>query len=112
VRTALAISFACFACSTTTGPSYPLHPRVRSASGGPVMLLGAVAHPGAVPYSSGMTFTLALRLAGGPTSFATRAMVKRGTLFFGLPLRDVIDHAAPDPELAPGDIVTLESISD
>ena len=100
------------ACSTASGPSYPLHPRVRSASGGPVQMLGAVAHPGAVPYSPGMTLTLALRLAGGPTGFATRVMVKRDTLFFGVPLRDVVDHAAPDPELAPGDIVTLESVSD
>lgn len=101
------------ACSTTaSGPSYPLHPRVRSASGGPVVMLGAVAHPGNVPYSPGMTLTLALRLAGGPTGFANHMRLERDRMVFTVPLRDVIDHEAPDPELAPGDVITVSAMSD
>ena len=89
--------------------SYPVHPRLRAASGGPITLAGEVAHPGAIPYAPGITFTTALRLAGGPTALGAHAHVRRGDLFFDLPLLAIIDHEAPDPELAPGDVITIQT---
>ncbi len=112
MRSALLLVVACGACAASPGPSYPLHPRLRSASGGPITLRGAVAHPGAIPYTPGLTLTSVLRLGGGPTSFANGAHVLRGRKVFGVPLHEIVDHAAPDPELAPGDIVTITSITD
>jgi len=109
VRFALVLLLA---CSAASAPRYPLHPRVRSASGGPVMLLGAVAHPGAVPYSLGITLTAALRLAGGPTALANRAVLRREGQTYVMPLFDLVNHETPDPELAPGDLVTLDEVSD
>jgi protein involved in polysaccharide export with SLBB domain len=93
-------------------PYYPLHPKLRAASGGPITLVGEVAHPGAIPYAPGITFTTALRLSGGPTALGAHAQVRRGSLFFDLPLAAIVDHAAPDPELAPGDVITIQSEDD
>ncbi len=101
------------ACAASSPPpvSYPLHPRLRSASGGPIAMLGAVERPGAVPYTPGITLTAALRLSGGPTALAHRwADVTRGDTAFRVPLAAVLAHEAPDPELAPGDIVVVESL--
>lgn len=85
---------------------------MRSASGGPIEFVGAVANPGVIPYTPGITFTCALRLAGGPTAMAGRVALRRGEHVYVLPLRRIFDHTAPDPELAPGDIVTFVSFSD
>lgn len=105
----LAIAFV-VACASETwpGPNYPLHPRMRAASGGPIELVGQVAHPGMIPYSRGLTLTTALRLAGGPTGRVNGAMLRRGSRLFGLPLAQIVNHEAPDLELAPGDIVIVE----
>jgi protein involved in polysaccharide export with SLBB domain len=97
------------ACAPAAEPAYyPLHPHLRAASGGPITFVGEVAHPGVIPYAPGITFTTALRLAGGPTGLASHVQVRRGTLFFDLPLWAIVDHEAPDPELAPGDVVTIQ----
>ena len=98
--------------SPRPGPHYPLHPGMRSASGGPIELVGEVAQPGVIPYTPGITFTCALRLAGGPTAMADRALLHRGTRTFVLPLRRIVDHVFPDLELAPGDIVTIQSFAE
>jgi len=98
------------ACASAPQPSYPLHPALRPASGGPITFVGEVAHPGVIPYAPGITFTTALRLAGGPTGLANTVQVRRGNRLFDLPLREIIDHQAPDPELAPGDVITFENL--
>lgn len=85
---------------------------MRSASGGPISFVGAVANPGAIPYTPGITFTCALRLAGGPTAMVAGAVLRRGEHVYSLPLRKIVEHAAPDPELAPGDIVTFRSFEE
>ena len=98
-------------------PAAPLHPWFRSSSGGPIEVLGAVAQPGAVPYTPGITFGCALRLVGGPTAFARKtARITRTegehTFAFRIPIADVIDGRAPDPELAPGDVVLVDGIDE
>jgi len=87
-----------------------MHPKLRSASGGPITFVGEVAHPGVVPYAPGITFTTALRLAGGPTALGAQVQVRRGNELFQLPLWSIFQHEAPDPELAPGDVITIEQI--
>ncbi len=99
------------ACGTPAAPQYPLHPSLRSASGGPIQLLGPIMHPGAIPYATGITLTSALRLAGGPTMLASdRATLDRDHRRWQLPIRAIIDGTSPDLELAPGDVVTIEEI--
>jgi len=101
---------ACTAAHTWSPP----HPSVRSASGGPIQLLGAVAHPGPVPYAPGITLTCALRLVGGPTMFASGlanlTRIRDGAYI--VPLRQIIDGDAPDMELAPGDVIVVREIQD
>ena len=110
---AVAVLAACAAGAPARKPAYPLHPQLRSASGGPVEMIGAIAHPGAIPYATGMTLTCALRLAGGPTGFATSiASLQRGHFHYQIPLRRIIDGSAPDPELAPGDTIRVLGLSD
>jgi protein involved in polysaccharide export with SLBB domain len=87
-----------------------MHPKLRSASGGPITFLGEVAHPGVIPYAPGITFTTALRLAGGPTALGAQVTVQRGNERFALPLWSIFHHEAPDPELAPGDVITIEQV--
>jgi protein involved in polysaccharide export with SLBB domain len=108
---AVVIALGLGACTHASGPSYPLHPHARSASGGPIEILGAVANPGVIPYSVGITLRTALRLAGGPTALALGpGMLTRVDHEFVLPVRDIVAGAAPDLELAPGDrIVVAES---
>ncbi|MGE5182329.1 MAG: hypothetical protein ACM31C_09725, partial [Acidobacteriota bacterium] len=92
-------------------PHYPLHPSLRSASGGPVELFGELAHPGAIPYAPGITLTCALRLAGGTTRLAADvATLERGDRRWLVPVREIVDGTAPDLELAPGDVVTINAI--
>lgn len=94
------------ACGGASAPAYPLHPTLRSASGGPVEVLGAVATPGTIPYAPAMMLRCALRLAGGPTGNAgDRAEITRGTDKFAVPVRAIVAGDAPDLELAPGDEV-------
>ena len=77
-------------------------------------MLGAVAHPGPVPYAPGITLTCALRLVGGPTMFASGlANLKRihdGPYI--LPVREIVDGTAPDLELAPGDVIVVRAIQE
>ena len=100
------------ACASSRQPAlhYPLHPALRSASGGPVEILGAVARPCAVPWSPGLTLRGALRFAGGPSALGMRhARITRGGLQFDVPVQAIVAGTAPDPELAPGDVVLVES---
>lgn len=97
------------ACASRQPPRYPLHPAQRSASGGPVEVTGAVARPGAVPWSPGLTLRAALRIAGGPTPLGMRAArIVRGDKQFVVPVQEIITGTAPDLELAPGDVVLVE----
>jgi protein involved in polysaccharide export with SLBB domain len=92
-------------------PRYPLHPQERSASGGPIELIGAVASPGIIPYATGITLTCALRLAGGTTMFATpRGLLTRGHRRYLLPVRAIVDGTSPDLELAPGDLIQVDVV--
>ena len=99
-------------------PSYPLHPLVRSASGGPIQVFGEVARPGPVPYAPGMTLSYAIEVAGGPTGMArervkvVREVTEDHDLVFHVSVHKLIEHRVPDPELAPGDIVIVESVVD
>ena len=116
MRLALLTIVACANPAPVT-PWYPMHPLVRSASGGPVQVVGEVARPGEVPYAPGMTLSYAIEVAGGPTGMAReRVRVVRDVngrdKVFQLSLRKLIEHRTPDPELAPGDIVIVESIVD
>jgi protein involved in polysaccharide export with SLBB domain len=97
------------ACASTPAPRYPLHPAVRSASGGPVEITGAVERPCSVPWSPGLTLRAALRFAGGPSALAMRrARITRGNTQFVVPVQRIIAGSAPDPELAPGDVVFVD----
>lgn len=98
------------ACASTPAPRYPLHPALRSASGGPVEIIGAVERPCAVPWSPGLTLRAALRFAGGPSELGMRdARITRGRTQFIVPVQDIVAGTAPDPELAPGDVVLVET---
>jgi protein involved in polysaccharide export with SLBB domain len=85
----------------------PLRPRFSNASGGPVLVVGAVARPAVVPWYRGMGIRYAIRAAGGATQFATRrAVVTRQEL--GQQRMFVVRYAdLPEIELAPGDIVRV-----
>jgi protein involved in polysaccharide export with SLBB domain len=107
-RLALCLLVACG--STPAAPRYPLHPAFRSASGGPVEIAGAVERPCAVPWSPGLTLRGALWFAGGPSELGMRdARITRGGMQFLVPVQDIVAGIAPDPELAPGDVVLVES---
>jgi protein involved in polysaccharide export with SLBB domain len=100
------------ACASTRNPppAYPLHPALRSASGGPVEITGAVERPCEVPWSPGLTLRGALRFAGGPSALGMRrARITRGSSQFVVPVQAIVAGTAPDPELAPGDVVIVES---
>ena len=99
------------ACSAgPSRPAYPLHPGTRSASGGPVAVLGAVVHPCSVPYAPGLTLRAALEFAGGPSELGMRAArITRGATTFDVPVQAIVAGDAPDLELAPGDQVVVES---
>jgi protein involved in polysaccharide export with SLBB domain len=98
------------ACGGPRAPSYPLHPASRPASGGPVSILGAVTQPCEIPYSPGLTLRAALRFARGPSELGLgRAQITRGSRVFEVPVHAIIDGTAPDLELAPGDVVLVES---
>ena len=104
----LALGAVLVACSHASAPRYPLHPDARLASGGPIEVRGAVANPGVIPYAPGITLTCALRLAGGPTALAFgHGQLIRRERGFSLPVSAIVDGAAPDLELAPGDVVIL-----
>ena len=104
---------ACAASPSPRLPAYPLHPWARPASGGPIEVGGAIWEPGPLPYAPGITLSTVIRLAGGPTEMANRwIVVTRGSQSFRVPLDPLIDHHVPDPELAPGDIVTVRSFDD
>ena len=101
------------ACAPSRSPSYPVHPFVRSASGGPIAVAGAVAEPAEIPYAPGLTLATALRLVGGPTGMAGRYVrLTREHALFWVELAPLIDHRIPDPELAPGDEVLVESLAE
>ena len=94
----------------TRAPGYPLHPASRSISGGPDSVLGAVAQPCDIPYSPGLTLRTALRFAGGPSELGMRrARITRDQRTFEVPVQAIVDGTAPDLELAPGDVVMVES---
>lgn len=98
------------ACGRTPAPDYPLHPASRSISGGPVSILGAVVQPCDIPYSPGLTLRTALRFAGGPSELGMRrARITRDQRTFVVPVQAIVDGTAPDLELAPGDVVLVES---
>ena len=98
------------ACASPHGPGYPLHPASRSVSGGPISILGAVTRPCDVPYSPGLTLRAALRFTGGPSELGMRrARITRGSRSFEVPVQAIVDGSAPDLELAPGDVVLVES---
>jgi protein involved in polysaccharide export with SLBB domain len=106
----LVLAVACGACASPRPPSYPLHPASRSASGGPVSILGAVMQPCEIPYSPGLTLRTALRFAHGPSELGMRrARITRGDRTFVVPVQAIVDGSAPDLELAPGDVVLVES---
>jgi protein involved in polysaccharide export with SLBB domain len=98
------------ACSSRAQPAYPLHPAVRSATGGPVEITGAVVRPCNVPYAPGLTLRTALQLAGGVNELGMRdAEITRGATRFEVPVQAIVAGEAPDPELAPGDRVVVEA---
>ena len=98
------------ACGAARAPGYPLHPASRPASGGPVSILGAVARPCEIPYSPGLTLRAALRFAGGPSELGMRrAQITRDGKTFDVPVQAIVDGSSPDLELAPGDVVLVES---
>ncbi len=107
----LAIALALGACQSPRREHvrYPLHPRVRSASGGPIELVGGVAHPGTIPYAPGITLRCALRLAGGTIVGAseTAELQRLDGRHYTLPVRAIIDGTEPDLELAPGDVIDV-----
>jgi protein involved in polysaccharide export with SLBB domain len=105
----LCLLVAC--ASAPAAPRYPLPPALRSASGGPVEILGAVEKPCAVPWSPGLTLRAALWFAGGPSALGMRdARITRDGTQFVVPVRDIVAGTAPDLELAPGDVVLVESL--
>ncbi|MBV8757434.1 MAG: SLBB domain-containing protein [Deltaproteobacteria bacterium] len=107
---ALIIAVALAACAAPPRAPYPLHPASRSATGGPVELLGAVAHPGAIPYAPGLTLRAALQLAGGATEDARGTItVRRRGMLFRVDLRALLAGETPDPELGPGDSITVDA---
>ena len=100
------------ACAASPGaPAYPLHPTLRSASGGPILVIGAVARPCAVPYTPGLSLRTVLRMAGGPRHGSRRGRVTRTLAgrehVYAVPIDDILVGAAPDLELAPGDVVEV-----
>ena len=106
----LVVVIACVACASPRAPSYPLHPMSRSASGGPVSIVGAVAQPCEIPDWPGLTLRAALRFAHGPSELGMRrARITRGDRTFEVPVQAIVDGSAPDLELAPGDVVLVES---
>jgi protein involved in polysaccharide export with SLBB domain len=101
------------ACAHSSPASYPLHPASRSATGGPVEIVGAVAHPGAIPYTPGLSLRAALQLAGGATPDARGVItVRRTGAIFRVDLRALLAGTTPDPELGPGDQITVEPMLD
>lgn len=108
---AVVLALVLAACTREPRAPYPLHPASRSATGGPVAILGAVAHPGSVPYTPGLSLRAALQLAGGATPEARGVItVRRTRVLFRVELRALLAGTTPDPELGPGDSVTVEPL--
>ncbi|MEM1416106.1 MAG: SLBB domain-containing protein [Myxococcota bacterium] len=76
-----------------------------------VSVIGEVSSAGAFPYRPGLRLTRALAFAGGPTTDADRndIVVVRGDhaspQVYQAHLDDLLQGDAPDPVLAPGDVV-------
>jgi hypothetical protein len=109
---------------------YPGHPHLRSATGGPIHVEGsAIATSLAIPSFPGITLMYVLRvvrfthLAAEPTVRLVRAELavdfdpedpdERSAFFEGatsyeVPFVAVAQGKAPDPVLAPGDLIMIE----
>ncbi len=91
---------------------YPVRPAVR-ATVGTVTVTGDVPHRIEVPYFRGLTLRLALVMAGRdqpPHSGATLDRPEGATRHaYRIPLRAIYAGLMPDPELAAGDHVIVDS---
>ena len=95
---------------------YPLRPTVRWLIAGPVV----VEIPGTgivtVPYHPGLTVRGALRIGGAAREMKARGALTRfeleDTVDYTLPIGKILRYEAPDPELAPGDRLSVLCQSD
>ncbi|HUJ57800.1 MAG TPA: hypothetical protein VLX92_04895, partial [Kofleriaceae bacterium] len=110
---------------------YPVHPMLRRAAGGPILLLGRTGRT-IVPYFPGITLRTALQFVDrgreldcwqvAPTAMLIRPRPEttppdletvrdrsalRGFRTFAVPVCDVVRAEVPDVELAPGDVIDL-----
>jgi polysaccharide export outer membrane protein len=96
---------------------YPVHAN-GGIAGQPITILGQVEHPGVFPLFPREKLTEIITAAGGPTATARRwAKLSRrddrgSPRVYRISLERIANGAAPDPELAPGDVVIVESVDD
>ena len=104
------------AAAAAPAADYPLRPTVRWLIAGPVIVSMPEGGEVTVPYHPGLTVREALRIGG-----AARAMKARGaltrfeldtTVDYTLPIGQILRYEAPDPELAPGDRLNVECLSE
>ena len=97
-----------FLLTSLAGIFAVLAPPVR-AQDAYVYVQGEVRTPGAIPYTSGMTLSQAVMLAGGVTLTASprHTYLVRGQATRRFDLRSILQRPAIDPELRPGDIVQV-----
>ena len=109
IRTGLLVVAA---CARAPAPTYPLHPSEPTAATGSIALLGEIQRPGRLAFHPGMHLTDAITEAGGLTVMAWTTRLTRiehgVTQTYRINVRRIVDGHAPDPELAPGDVVLID----
>jgi len=90
---------------------YPLRPTVRWLIAGPVVVSLPEGGEITVPYHPGLTVREALRLGGAARAMKARGALTRfeldATVDYALPIGRILRYEAPDPELAPGDRLSV-----
>ena len=91
---------------------YPLRPTVRWLIAGPVIVSLPEGGEVAVPYHPGLTLRGALRIGGAAREMKARGSLTRfeleDTVDYTLPIGRILRYEAPDPELAPGDRISVQ----